>query len=479
MEDARMAPQQHGLKLCVVAVGICLLTMVTGQAQTPANPWSRPVTLPELTTDQLVAIALDQAIYQASRDDLRDLRLIGADGTQVPFLIQRRSTTETRETERSWTASDIRLTPSDQLLEIGFDLQKDDPAVTSLSLETPLRNFEQRLEVFRTDGDGSPEKPVLLAETLLFDYSQHMDVRRLNIPLPVNNARSFLLRLQEPTAEQQSRLKLLTRRLQGQNETERTEQFFVDRQPFRIDRIRLQNARASVQVTGHVKCPWQTDVISISQDQEKRQTVVEVKTSRQPISELTLKTSSTNFSRRVEVLATNSDDADADWDTLSSATLQRFDFEGVEAEKLSVSFAPHRANRYRVVISNLESPPLQIDDVHAEGAQEEVIFLASPGLECSLQYGAEEADAPQYDLAAVNRLLQRSVVPLSATLQDRQAAPPVAAAPTTLKSLINQPWVWGPLIAILVLLFGRSLYVAGRRLETESGGGADNQDSVA
>src|SRR5262249_26261559 len=151
-------------------------------------------------------------------------------------------------------------------LEITVERDEDDkhPRPNGLSLITPLRNFEQRVRVYTSD-DGKDWQPAG-DEAVIFDYSRYMDVRSDSVPFPETARRHFRIVVDDVTAEQQSQLVALTRRLQGADETERTEQVVVDRRPFRIDRVEFWREAESDQATGDEKTSYPVSKHRVEQD---------------------------------------------------------------------------------------------------------------------------------------------------------------------------------------------------------------------
>jgi len=82
--------------------------------------------------------------------------------------------------------------PADDSLSILVRLRPDDPQPELLQVQTPLRNFEQRIEV--TDESTSPPTP-LCQPALFFDYSQFMDVRRTETALRKSSTRLLKIRI--------------------------------------------------------------------------------------------------------------------------------------------------------------------------------------------------------------------------------------------------------------------------------------------
>ena len=216
---------------------ICLIpvfaTCVASADEPTAYQWSRPIQFEADQRDELVSVPLESDVYRATQDGLSDVRILSSDQQFVPFLIRKQTVQRDRVERRRWKARDVDLKPlKEGALEIRVKLRKDDPQPEGLTLSTPLRNFEQRVQVF----EGEDTDP-LVSDAVVYDYSQYMDVSRRDIRLPKNSARSFRIVVGALTAEQETQLLELTRQLRGGEEEERQERTTIKRRPFRIDRI--------------------------------------------------------------------------------------------------------------------------------------------------------------------------------------------------------------------------------------------------
>lgn len=467
----------RSLLLCCVllsAAQLCCVPAVAAAEPPPANTWSRRITVPAADNpldgqpaqdNTLTAITLDEHAYASSLPELEDLRIVADDGSHVPYLLRRQTLSESRPMSRTWAAKAVQLQPiPGGGLELTWQLEDDDPPVTALTIDTPLQNFEQRVEVWASAGDAEPaDGEPLVRDALIFDYSQYMDVRRLTIPVPAGNARSFRMVIGSPTADQQSQLLQYTRTLQGDSPAREHEELIIERRPFRIDRVLLiSEARKDVRISDRL-VEWPVTVAAPAVDPESRDTVLDITAERQPLAEFQLVTSSDNFSRfaKVELL----DDASSSPPALGTATLQQFAFE-VDDENLSVPFPARRGTRYRLRITNNDSPPLQITQVRGFGSVDELIFLPPAGQQCTLQYGASESVSPQYDLAAIRRLLEdERAVPVTASLGPPAELQISRGSTINLRSLINNPWILGSVVLVLVGLLGRALYHAGQQID--------------
>ena len=67
-----------------------------------------------------------------------------------------------------------------------------------------------------------------------------------------------------------------------------------------------------------------------------------------------------------------------------------------------------RYRRYRIVVRNMDSPPLNIYGAKAEGEVHEALFFRDPKRHYRLLYGTKDIDAPKYDISAV---LDKTVAP--------------------------------------------------------------------
>jgi hypothetical protein len=187
----------------------------------------------------------------------------------------------------------------DEGLEIILHLKKEDPQPDSLRLVTPLSNFEQRVEV-STSADGENWNKIE-ADAIIFDYSQFMDVRKDKIQLPANKDRYFRLNVERVTAEQESQLLELTKTLQGGDETQRTEKAFIERRPFRIERIEFAAEVETERSRGPRIKSYPVVKMKTVEKPEEKQTWLEITTQREPLVEFRIETSTKNFSRKATV----------------------------------------------------------------------------------------------------------------------------------------------------------------------------------
>ncbi|HQU45542.1 MAG TPA: DUF3999 family protein, partial [Pirellulales bacterium] len=353
----------------------------------------------------------------------------------------------------------------DGSLEITVELEKDDPHPNGLTIVSPLRNFERRVRVdASTDGQQWERAG---NETVIFDYSRYMDVRSDSVSFPETAKRHFRIVIDDVTVEQESELLALTRRLQGADETERTEKVTVERRPFRIERIDFWREVEEALATGDEKAKYPVTELRVEQDTEKHRTIVRIDTRRQPLTSLTLETADRNFSRHAVVEAETDQGVNKTWRRIGEGTVSRIDFKNVRREDLAISFPQSRQARYRIAIDDRDSPPLAVTGVEAEGNVYELVYLASPAARYQLVYGSADAEAAVYDTATIQELLRSGFQPSRAELGKQQPAPG-AGQPAEFRpsKLLNNPLLLGGVILLLVLALGWGLFQAVKRMET-------------
>ncbi|MHC4876622.1 MAG: hypothetical protein ACYTGL_08995 [Planctomycetota bacterium] len=417
-----------------------------------------------ITRDELVAAPLDSQVYASASEDLSDLRVIDGDGNAVPFLIRKQRTTEPRITRRSWKAEDLSARPAgDGYFRILVSLDEDDPQPTHIRLVTPLSDFEQQVSVFALDEEGEVLEQVV-EDALIFDYAAVVDARRDVIALPSGDARHFRIDVRAMAEDAESPYLSLTRTIYDNKETSRQERTLIRRRPFRIDRIEWILEESHARTKEIVSVDWSAEMAEPIQDEDENQTLIEIRTHRQPISSFEIQTQSRNFSRTVLVEIPKLRAGLQDWEQIGTGAVRQFSIRDLEEEEIEVGFPESRSDTFRMIIENRDSPPLEISKVIARGPVHEAVFLASPEREYSLVYEAD-VEAPDYDLAAINRLLHDGAEPIVAELSDQQERKDADPAAFDLKDILNNAYVLGSIAVVLIALLGWALFSASKRIQ--------------
>lgn len=447
-----------------VVVVLLMLASSLAAAQPHAFRFSREVRMGEIEREELVAVMLDADVYAHTRDRLPDLRLLDAAGREVPFLVEQATETRRQTVRNRWALQPESLTPLDDGgLQIELALDPRDPQPSGLTVETPLRNFEHRLRVFGSDDGASWE--LLVPDALIFDYSRFMDVRSREVRLPESGDRRFRVVIDTVTAEQESELMELTRRLRSDEEVERVERVLRERRPFRIDRIAFWRDVVEERVTGPATRHYPVAWFHTEHDPERKQTIVTVAMRREPLTAFHLETPSRNFTRRVQVERPETRGVRTEWRRIGEATLSRFAFRELQREQLEVTFPETHSERYRLVIDNRDDPPLELTGLRAVGNVYRIVYFAAPEGEYRLVYGSAEVPSPQYDTTALAASLREGYEPVAAELGEVVESPVMRPA-ADFRALLNNPLALIVVVCVLVAVLGWVLYAAARRVDT-------------
>jgi hypothetical protein len=441
----------------------CLIAAAFVPCATAQQPrFSKGIEAGNLKQEEILAALLDSDVYSGTQDGFADLRVLDDKGNEVPFLLQKATETQTMSVRQTAPAKDVSLR---ELKEGGLEIQvsKDDklPPAEGISVVTPLRNYHQQVQVSGSS-DGRNWQ-TLVPEALIFDYSRYMDVGNHEIGLPQNHYSHFRLTIRDVTSNQESELLELTRRLRNGKETERVERTAVERRPFRIDRIEFwyHERRQADKKTEYPVADFKADL-----NAEGRQTLIHVHTRREPLTGFHVETSSRNFNRRVAVQVPLAQGMRTQWRDIATGTLSRMDFRDLHRDELLVSFPEARNEEYRIVIDNGDNPALAVTGIRGEGNAYQALFLAAPGVAYHLSYGSEAAKAPNYDTAALRESLARGYQPVAARLSAQATASSTSEPTSTaMRRVLNNPFVLGGVILLLVAVLAWGLYRAGRRID--------------
>lgn len=457
---------------CVAGFLLTLLSLLPcAAADAPGFRWQRDVSLPEITETTAVAVPLDEPFYAATRDRWPDVRLYDSKGNIVSFLIRVATETKSRTDRQTWVAEQtIARLEVEGALVVELALREKEPQPTGLRIVTPLRDFEHQVRV-ETSADGttwvSAGPP-----GVIFDYSRFVDARNDTVPFTAGNHRRFRFLIADVTAEQESQLLELHRRLRGGAEEERTERTTIARLPFRVDRVEFYRDKIHTQATEPRRNTYELARFTQTEDEKERRTLVAIEAGRQPVTEIRVRTEDKNFSRRVTIEA-EFEDASGLRKTETLGTLTRFAVGSLQRDELTLKIPESRATRYRLVIENGDNLPLVISGIGLSGPLYKLLFLASPAEKYRLDYGSPDAEPGRLDTAALEAALNEEPPKVAGTLADAREN---LSAPLARWRPWNDPNVLICAIVLLTLLLGWGLWRAGRRMDVAGPNAGEQQD---
>jgi len=444
---------------------LVLASVVPSTAQEPERfRYWKDVDRGASTEEEMVAFTLDNDIFAATRDGLPDLRVLDDAQAEAPCQIEPEAEYLEDRTRQSTQTEVVSLREEGSAIEVRLQLPKDHPAAEGFVFFSSQVDFERKVRVFGSH-DGTSWTP-LATEGIIFDYSRYMSVSNREVPLPPNSFRQFKLVIADVTDEKESPYKELTRTLRDGKEDHRKETTRIERRVFHIDQISFfwHVTRQHVKRTKVTRYPIAG--FEKEEDAAKKQTILRVRTHREPLTRFTLQTASRNFDRRVVVEVPVVHGVHTDWNAIGEATLSSFRFRNIHREQLSIVFPEHRQEEYRIVIRNDDNPPLEIKEVKAEGTVYQVIFLAQPGKGYRVFYGSQTAESPRYEAATVLATLREKYTPSRAKLGSQIENPAFQGEPGFGPvELLNNWFFLGAMICLMVVVLAWGLFRAGRRLE--------------
>lgn len=361
--------------------------------------------------ESLGSMILDAEVYRNSGLLHEKLRLVKKSGdgfTELAWIVE--------PTDRSVTPGGERHLPhqiesfnenDDGSIELTVALPGNSPPPSRLEILTPMRNFEKSVTISSTS-DGAAWTP-LVSNVLVFDYERFVDFRRTGLTLPETTARRFKVRIAGATDQQRSLVGELSRTVSDASGLSVTESGVQETRHFRIEEIRFFSSPAKGREKDGGRS-YALNILGQSPDASGKGTEILIDGGGLPLRELTLATADRNFRREVQIQVPDRTPSGG-WRTIHHGTVYCYRVGDFREEQLSLSFDETRSDRYRIVISNEDSPPLSIDGVTGKGDAYELLFLAAPDDQYFLFLGSPSTsmEKPRLDTAAISAARNRKV----------------------------------------------------------------------
>jgi hypothetical protein len=464
------------------AMAVCLTlwtTLACNAAQPKSLQFYKEVDREESAEEEILAAKLDSDLYAGTQNEFSDLRVVDSSGNEIPYQLEKEVETRTKILHSPCPSQVESLVENeDNSIEIIVSRTEKAPAADGLALYSPLKDYERRVSIYGSNmgssSNGVSNKDdswqMLVDGDVLFDYSRYMEVSNREVALPKNNYQRFRIVIEAVTDQKSSTLVELTRQFRGDEEAGRTERTTVRQRALRIDRIELwQN------VTHHwdnkeTKTDYPILEFVPKENSDTKQTMITVHTQREPLTALTLETANSNFSRTVVVQVPVTRGIVKEWVDIGRSAISVVRFQGFEQEKLTIHFAEQRQAEYRIVISNEDSPALEITGVAAEGNIYRAIFFADPEETYRLYYNNKLAKKPSYDMAALAIAMGEGYQAVARSLGPQVKNPDFGKNPGFQFSRIldNRLFLAG-VISLMVVFLTFLLFRAGKHIENLPG----------
>ncbi|MGY6276480.1 hypothetical protein [Methylomonas sp. MgM2] len=446
----------------VIGFGILLFSEV--QAEEPAAfRFSREIEFQTQAQSALMAVPLDSAVYAATAEDFRDVRLIDETNTEIPYWLQKIAGTKTVTKRLPVRSSKPWLEKQgEDGIVVTLELEPDEVAnVDGMTVITPLRDFEYELQVFGSE-DGRNWQP-LVDKAMIYDYSRFMTVGNRDIELPGNNYKYFKISVAKAIDTQQSALVELTRSLDGRQEMQREEKLDLHNRPLHIERIELWHEETETVAENEQRFDYPLADFKVSRDDRQKLSLIDIDARLLPLKGFELKVATPNFNRHALVQIPAQQGLETQMSTIAEGNIEALNFRDIKREQTQLYFPEQRRQQYRVAIQDNDNPPLKIDGVAGLGPGYQLLFLAEPRQTYRLLYGAEKAELPQYDTAPIHELLRRGYQATNAGLGSEKANAEIKDTFDMIK-LLNSNAFLVFVISLMVLVLGWSLYRVSKRV---------------
>ncbi|MFA4943232.1 MAG: DUF3999 family protein [Lentisphaeria bacterium] len=391
----------------LAAAALFLLAPVATAALDPRlYPWQKEIRL-ELppAPGQPVAVALDAEAYAATRE-LSDLRILDGRGGEIPYALEaaQESVTETLRLPCPVRVLAVADDPAGAGLTLTLELADPEsrrPPPAGITIHTALRDYSRLVDVAGSF-DGKEWRTLVEAEPV-FESSRYQGFSKQDIPLPPPaGCRLFRLRIRNPDDVRESAFREVTRELRGGAAVAETVRTVTVDRAFTLDRVEFWSVQERAVAKRPVRRSWPPVAVTVTPAAKEQETILEVRTNREPLTAFHLRAATPQFIR--EVIVERPAAEGKGWVAVATGTLSRYTLKNKTTDSLAVHFPEQRHERWRLRIRNRDNPPLEGLGVTGEGPLQQLLFPASGGEDGSyrLLYGAtKELPPPVYDFAAV------------------------------------------------------------------------------
>ncbi len=324
---------------------------------------------------------LTPAIYDAARPDFGDIRLVDAQGEQVPYvLVKPEDTPEERKYE---LALINRSTNADGAAMVTLDFEKK-VVKNSIEVMTRGNNFRRAVKV---EGSNDNTEFFTLVEHA-YVFAVTYDRRFEQVDLPKNDYRYLRITVAPMAREEQSPV---------------------------IDEVMAFKIEKSVAE----RHPMEMALIEHSEDEKSKSSiyVYDIAYRHLPVSEIEFDVADDSFYRYVTVEGRDAQtrevkvygednrqrtrEVEVKWERIISSTIYRYtEASGKKRERLTLRIpSGRRLHRYlKITIRNYDDRPVVVESASAKMIAHKIVFANMDNVAPTLYVGSETARTPRYDL---------------------------------------------------------------------------------
>ncbi len=463
MSAAPLASEIMSLFLAAFAL-VAACTPAAPAAEPRQMMWEKALTVPRLSTEKILWIDFDDEIYMHTQPDYADLRIFDNAEIEIPRLLEKARVMETETVRQRVPAEiiDFAEGPDNVISVVLMPTSREQPP-TQLEIATPLTDFEKRIDIAGSN-DQINWTP-LAADQPIYDYSRYIDVRNTAVAIPAPTFRYYRVSIQNVTDLQTSPLMQFGRETSAAGDVRQFGTTMLARRDFRIDQIVLWAYTTEKRIKAERKQAYAVRRFEVKENPDATRTEIAIWTSRQPLTSFSIKTASRNFNRPVVVQRRGTGPDNKGWVDIGHGTISNLAFPAITKTSVNIAFPEQRAEEYRLLILNGDSPPLEIMWVESEGNVYQAWFVGKPDVEYRLLYGNPHLPLPRYDVAAVAAGMGNTRNIAAAQLGGEEKNPAFSGLGLSGWAVLESRLLLGVAVALMVLGLGWAVFSTYRRVE--------------
>ncbi|MDP3899455.1 MAG: DUF3999 family protein [bacterium] len=320
----------------------------------------------------ITKVALDDEVFSNAKGDLSDLRIIAADGAEIPYLLLIGSAKDSKETIQPKLLNNTFVTGRNS--SVILDFGANPPEVNQLNLSTPSRNFQRQVVIYGSD--AQPNWQVIKNNGYIYDFTDTVagvNAKDTSIEFSPSIFRFLKIEIDDP-----------------------------ENKPVVINSVSTyQYIKESAREVGRQP---QFEV-SLNADKNETDIIIDLGVSGVPVTKAELTLSDENFNRGVKIYA---GDDKTSWNFLGSEYVFRYRTPKFNGEDLTLSFAQSGKRYLKVSIVNRDDKPLTVTNVYVPSVYREIAFQSEDQEVYGLFYGNAQARQPEYDFKKYFQYLDAS-----------------------------------------------------------------------
>jgi len=366
----------------LIAVIFVLLSGASNIFAIDISKWKykADVTMPD-GTEEYYRITLGPEVYDATKSDLSDIRILNSSNEQIPYVLTKPK--DIRKAQKYQPNLINRSTDSNKTAMVTLDFGKQ-ALKNSIEVLTEGNNFRRAVKV-----EGSNDNITfftLVEQAYIFAVSY--DKRFDEIDLPVNDCRYLRISVSPMATEEDS--PAINRVTVSQIEQKLAERQSVAMEQIEHSEDEKNNSSIYTYDLAYSRLPISEIELDIADDAFYRYVTVEGRDAATRKVKIDSEDSRERF-KEVEVR----------WERVVNDTIYRYIKADGERHEKRVLHIPSDKGSYRylrIIIKNYDDKSLKVNKAKAQMTAHNIIFVAESTATTTFYVGCESAKAPRYDL---------------------------------------------------------------------------------